>query len=332
MREAAEFLLEAVKRDQKILVLCHHNADPDAAASSLVLAEALVKLGGTAQAGAADDISSLAQSLLKAFGKELAVNPPLEQDLVVMVDTSSFAHLGDFGKKVQESGKRIAVMDHHRPVEEMKKLASFYLVQEDFPSESELVLKLLAELGVKPSPEQASLLFAGIVSDTAHFRLAKPETFMAINALLEAGADYVKIMETMRQPEDVSKRVAMLKAAGRSEIQRVQGKMVVFSELGSFEGDAAGMFLRIGADIAFVGSEEKGKVRVSGRARPEIVGREGLHLGELMEELAKHMGGSGGGHPGAASGNGSGKFVDAKKQILKLLQQRLKPREQNAQP
>jgi len=332
MREAAEFLREAVRRGQSVLVICHHNADPDAAASALVLADALNQLGGKAQAGAADDISSLAQALLKAFGKELTVDPPLEQDLVVMVDTSSFAHLGDFGEKLQEAKKRIAVIDHHRPVEEMKKVASFYLVRDDFPSESELVLKLLAELGVKPSPVQASLLFSGIISDTAHFRLAKPETFMAINTLLEAGADYTKIMAVMRQPEDASKRVAMLKAAGRSELQRVQGNLVAFSELGSFEGDAAAMLLKIGADIAFVGSEEKGKVRVSGRARPDIVGREGLHLGELMEELAKHMGGSGGGHPGAASANGSGKFSEAKKQILKLLQQRLKPREQNVKP
>ncbi|MEW6592144.1 MAG: DHH family phosphoesterase [Candidatus Hadarchaeota archaeon] len=327
MREAANFLLGAVRSGQSVLVLCHHNADPDAVASSVVLAEVLTQLGGRARAGAADDISSFAQSILKAFGREVAVNPLLDQDIVVMVDTSSFGHLGEFGKKLKESGKKIAVIDHHRPVEEMKNAAEFYLVRDDFPSESELVLKLVQELGAKPSPAQASLLLAGIISDTAHFRLAKPGTFTAINSLLEAGAEYEKVMELMRQPDDPSKRVAMLKAAGRSELHRINGNLVVFSELGSFEGDAASMFVRIGADLALVGSEEKGKVRLSGRARPELIERTRIHLGEMMEEVGKQFNGSGGGHPGAASANGEGKLGEVKKHFLKLLQQKLNPRE-----
>jgi nanoRNase/pAp phosphatase (c-di-AMP/oligoRNAs hydrolase) len=132
-------------------------------------------------------------------------------------------------------------------------------------------------------------------------------------------------MELMKPPEDPSKRIAMLKAAGRSELRRVHSRLVIFSELGSFEGDAASMFIRIGADVAFVGSEEKGKVRLSGRARTELVESAGLHLGGLMEELARSFGGSGGGHPGAASMNVEGKLEDVKKHLFKLLQQKLKP-------
>ncbi|MEW6222062.1 MAG: DHH family phosphoesterase [Candidatus Hadarchaeota archaeon] len=327
MMEAADFLLGAVKSNQNVLVLCHHNADPDAVASSAVLAEVLTQLGGNARTGAADDISSFAQSILKAFGREMVVDPPLKQDIVVMVDTSSFGHLGEFGKKLKESGNKIAIIDHHRQVEEMKKVAEFYFVWDDFPSESELILKLVQELGAKLSAEQASLLLAGIISDTAHLRLAKPGTFTAINSLLEAGADYEKVMELMRQPDDPSKRVAMLKAAGRSELHKINGNLVVFAELGSFEGDAASMFVRIGADLAFVGSEDKGKVRLSGRARAEFIERTGLHLGELMDSLGSHFKGSGGGHPGAASANGEGKLSEAKKHFLKLLQQKLNRRE-----
>ncbi|GAI32052.1 unnamed protein product, partial [marine sediment metagenome] len=75
------------------------------------------------------------------------------------------------------------------------------------------------------------------------------------------------------------------------------------------------------------GSEEKGRIRLSGRARQEILKTLGLHLGELMEELGKQFGGSGGGHAGAASMNGEGELEEAKKYLFKALQQKLKPKE-----
>jgi nanoRNase/pAp phosphatase (c-di-AMP/oligoRNAs hydrolase) len=180
---------------------------------------------------------------------------------------------------------------------------------------------------VNPTSEQASLLLAGIVSDTGHFRLAKPGTFEVVDALLKAGAEYDRVLEILKPPADDSRRVAMLKAAGRSELQRISGCLIVFSELGSFEGDAANMLVRTGADIAFVGSDEKGEFRLSGRARQELIKETGLHLGELMEEIGKQFGGSGGGHAGAASASGKGTFDEVKKQIFKMLQQKFENKE-----
>lgn len=326
MKELADFLAGAAKGGQRVLVICHRNADPDAVASAIVLADVLKKLGAKSKAGVADDITMTSQALLKTFGREIPVNPPLDVDLVVLVDTSSLEHLGEFGAKVRGAAPRLAVVDHHRAVDDMKQLSSFYFVREDFASEAELIFRLVTELGEKLTPEQASLLLAGIISDTGHFRLAKPETFEVVNALLKAGADYGRVLESIKLPEDISKRMAMLKAARRSELRRVHGSLVVFSELGSFEGDAAGMFVRIGADAAFVGSNHKEKVRLSGRARHEVLKETSLHLGEIMESLGKQFEGSGGGHAGAASMSGKGKLEDVKKSIFKILQEKLKPK------
>lgn len=327
MKALADFLAEAAKGGQRVLVLCHHNADPDAVASALVLADVLKQLGAKSQTGAADGIATASQTLLKSFRREISVNPPLDADLVILVDTSSLEHLGEFGAKLRGTAAKLAVVDHHKPVEEMKRLSSFYFVREDSPSEAELIFRLVTALGEKLTPEQASLLLAGIISDTGHFRLAKPETFEVVDALLKTGADYRQVLEALRPPEDISKRVAMLKAAGRSELHRVNRYLAVFSELGSFEGDAAGMLVRVGADVAFVGSEDKDKVRMSGRARLDVVEKTGLHLGEVMEVLGKQFGGSGGGHAGAASMKGKGKLEELKKQLFKILQQKLKPKE-----
>ena len=327
MKNVANFLAEVSKSGQRILVLCHHNADPDAVASAIVLSDVLNQLGAKSKPGAADDIATYSQNVLKMFKRDIPVNPQLNADMVILVDTSSLDHLGNFGGKLKEAQLKLAVIDHHRPVQDMKQISSFYFVREDFPSESELIFRIIRELGIKLDPDQASLLLAGIISDTAHFNFAKPETFEVVNELLKTGADYQRVNEALRPPEDPSKRVAMLKAAGRSQLRRVCGHLTVFSELGSFEGDAAAMFLRIGADVAFVGSEDKGKVRISGRARAEVLKKTGLHLGEVMEVLGKQYGGSGGGHAGAASMKGEGKLEDVKKQLYTILEKKLKSKQ-----
>lgn len=323
MKEVADFLTQAGRSGQRPVVLCHHNADPDAVASAVVLAEAMSSLGAQVMAAAADGISAISEVVLSGFNRKIEVNPELDFDLAIFVDTSSFGHLGEFGKKLRDSGIALAVIDHHRPVEEMRQLAKFYYVREDITSESELIYRILTEMGLKLTPEQASLLLVGVISDTGHFRFANPGTFSTVEGLLKAGADYNRALELLKPPDDFSRRVAMLKAAERSELQRINGRLVVFSDLGSFEGDAAGMLVRIGADLAFVGSEEKGEFRVSGRASPEFLKATGLHLGEMMEELGKQFNGSGGGHAGAASASGKGSFEEVKKQIVRMLQRKL---------
>jgi len=50
-------------------------------------------------------------------------------------------------------------------------------------------------------------------------------------------------------------------------------------------------------------------------------------LGEIMEELSKEFGGSGGGHAGAASMQGKGRLDELRKYLFKTLEQKLKPKE-----
>ncbi|HIP34761.1 MAG TPA: DHH family phosphoesterase, partial [Methanothermococcus okinawensis] len=59
----------------------------------------------------------------------------------------------------------------------------------------------------------------------------------------------------------------------------------------------------IGADVSFVVAVRKkeGEIRVSGRCRKSLSKR--IHIGEVMEEVAKRLGGEGGGHREAAGLN-----------------------------
>lgn len=321
MKEIAKVLRSLAGK--RVLVLCHHSADPDGAGSAVVLSEILTKLGADASPAAADDVSLPARQVIETFGRKMDVNPELNFDAVVLVDTSGFGHLGSFGEKVREfSGMKI-VIDHHKPSEETRRSVDFHFVCEEYTSECELVAEIAKEMGVKLEPDQASILLAGVITDTAHFRLAKPETFVRVSELLEAGADYRRVMESLKTPEDRSKRVAILKAIERSEVRRIHGFYFIFSEVGAFEGDVASTFVKVGADAAFVGSEDGGKVRMSMRASEQFLEETGIHLGEIAEELGKIFGGSGGGHPGAASMTGEGRLKDLKRNLFNLLQRNL---------
>jgi len=327
MKEIAKFLADASKKGQRILVLCHHNADPDGVGSSLALADALRQLGANAQAGASESISRVSESLLKVTGQKIVIDPPLDADMIVLVDTSSFEHLGKLGEQIKQMAPDLVLIDHHRPVEEMKQFVKFYLVREESASESELVLELIHELGVELKPEVAFLLLAGIISDTGQFRFAKSSTFEAVDFLVKVGVDYPQVLEALKLPEDPSKRIAMLKAAQRLKFYKINEKLVALSEVSSFEADAAAMLIRAGADVAVVGSQEKGKIRLCSRVREELPKETQLHLGKLMSELAKQFKGTGGGHAGAASMNGEGTLAEANKHLLKALEQMLKPKE-----
>ena len=325
MKELAKYLLDASRLGKRILVLCHRDADPDAVGSTFALAEALKQLGARTSMGSSECVSKVSQALLDALGVEIPLDPSIEADLVVLLDTSSFEHLGKLGERLKQSRVELVVLDHHKPVEEMKHYAKFHVVKEDYTSEAELVLELIERLGAKLTPQMAFGLLAGIISDTGLFRFARNATFEAVYKLLQAGADYEQVLKALRLPDDPSKRIAMLKAAQRVELHRVNEALVVISEVGSFEADAAAALVRIGADVAFVGSEEKGEVRVCARAREDLLEKTKLHLGEFMAELAKEFKGSGGGHAGAASMTGSGGLEAVKNAILKRLRQQLVP-------
>ncbi|MEM2866125.1 MAG: DHH family phosphoesterase [Candidatus Hadarchaeales archaeon] len=325
LEKAARLLLEKAREGRCVLLVSHQQADPDGVGSAVVLSEVLEELGARTEVVVPEGMNKLAQFLLERYGREVSTSPNLQADLVVMVDASSFSHLGKVGEEVRR--KPVLLIDHHLEVEGMKEEVEVAWVDEHATSSAEMILHLLREMGKEPSAEQANLLLAGILTDTAGLKLARNSTLEAVCGLIRCGADYRQLLETLKLPEDRSRRMAMLKAAQRMEIRSMGEHLVVFSELSAFEADAASVLLRLGADLSFVGSEEKGEFRISGRATPELCESTQLHLGSLMQEVGRSFGGSGGGHPGAASATGRGSLREVRRFILSQLEKTLTSKE-----
>ncbi|KXA91459.1 hypothetical protein AKJ57_01125 [candidate division MSBL1 archaeon SCGC-AAA259A05] len=328
MKELAVYLEKFGGGKGRVLVLSHPHADPDAVGSVLGLGEILESLGAKVTMGVPSNLSKLSESVLNSVNEKLAVDPHVEANLVIVLDTSSLGQLGDYRKKIEDSNSKIVFVDHHRPDEKTREKTDKYYVDEDSSSTVELILRIGQELDFHFTSKTATIMLTGIISDTGNFKFANENTFKAVTSLLEDGANYREAMEALKTPEDYSRKVAMLKAAQRLETYRSHGRWIAFSEIGAYESDAASMFVKIGADVALVASSNKDKIRISSRSRSGVSSDTHLHLGKLMSQLADHFGGTGGGHAGAAGMMVRAELETVKKEALKKVRDMLRRKEE----
>ena len=271
-----------------ILYLCHRNADPDALGSAFALKEAI---GGTI--GVIEGCDRVASQIARQLNIEFVTNPSGDYDLVVVVDTSTPAQLNGF--KLES----YAVIDHHATTS-LNESAAFYLHRNN-GSTAEIVLEVLKIMGAPIMRRTAFALISGIITDTGNFRHATSDSFKAVAELIElSGIEYSEVMDMLSSvPQDVSMRIAFLKAAQRTMIERIEDWIIVTSQVSSFGGSAASSLISLGADVAFVASKKDDVVKVSARARREAQNA-GVNLAKLMEDISVKFEGTGGGHEGAA--------------------------------
>lgn len=308
---------EALRRSRDPIVLTHHNADLDAMASALALVEAFRGLGVGAKVASPQSVSRRAQRIAEGYG--VLASPDLAgHDAIVIVDTSTMEQLAPI---VLPRGN-IILIDHHIS-NNLSEVAKVAYIDENAASVAEMVWEIIRELGVQKTPKMAELIACGILAETANFRYAKKGTFSLFAQLLDS-VDYGKIQELISSPIDVSERIARLRAAGRARVYRLGDFMAAFSEVGSFEASAARALLSAGADIAVVSCCKDKEIRISARGSGEVGKRIDLAK-DVFAKIGDVIGGAGGGHPLAASANGSRpeSLLQANKRILQLLEERL---------
>jgi len=308
-------------REKSYLLLCHHNADPDSLGSAIAFARYLKSVGvERVRIGVAQSVSSYAKRLLTLSPVPVERNPTVEEDVVVIFDTSSLEQLEPIEIP---KGKTVILIDveKERPIK-----ADIAVVDSSRTSTAEIVWELFKYLGFADE-ESARALLAGIVTDTANFRFANAKTFKAVGEILERfplqmGEIFSLVAPASDENTDNARRMAVLKACQRLEIRKFRKYIIAVSKVSAYESYACKVFLQLGADIAIVGSEKKG-VRISARAKESLV-RKGLHLGKIMEKVGPLIEGSGGGHAGAAGANGKANLDKAIKLILREIEKFLR--------
>jgi phosphoesterase RecJ-like protein len=197
-------LIEALANAKRPLIVGHVTPDADAVASVLALARAIP----SRMAMAALDLHKVAQKL--RFMMVLADVPSADAariadaDVVVVVDTAGTNRVNVEGKWEAIAKKFVVNIDHHITNPDYGKIN---WVVDSASSTSELVYKLIMAAGWTLDATTASLLYAGIHSDTGGFSLPNTtaDALHAAAALVSAGADIetigAQLCRSQRQSE-----------------------------------------------------------------------------------------------------------------------------------
>src|SRR4030042_344325 len=97
------------------LLLCHHNADPDAIGSAYAFQSLLAKCKPnlTAEIGTGQGISRLSKHILKQIPITVNTQPNVEKaNVIVLLDTNTTQQLGQLAERVTKTAAPKIVVDH----------------------------------------------------------------------------------------------------------------------------------------------------------------------------------------------------------------------------
>jgi phosphoesterase RecJ-like protein len=312
---------------KSIVLLCHHNADPDAICSAYAFAGLLrsVVPNVEVEIGAAQGISRLTKHLLQYLPIEVNSQPSVDKaDVIVLLDTNTVQQLESLAEKVKESKAPIVVIDHHASHPETEHMARISVTNEESSSTCEIVYNFYKQANVKPGENEAKALFLGISFDTRHFVLASSTTLKNIAELIDAGVNAQETLGLLSLPMDFSERVARLKASRRTRLFKVGDWIIALSHVSAYEASAARALIELGAHVAAVAGSKNGRIEISLRSSQEFNKKTGVHLGkDIAKPLGEYLHGMGGGHATAAGVNGEGDVEIGLNRCVTLLKEKL---------
>jgi len=319
-------LLDAVNA-QFVVLLCHHNADPDAICSAYAFSSLLRQSRPqiTVEVGAAHGISRLSKHLLEHLPIEVKTQPSVEKaQAIVLLDTNTVQQLNDLADTVRNSKVPIIVIDHHIVHPETEQLAKLSITDETASSTCEIVYDFYKQTGIRPGGNEARALFLGIAFDTRHFILANSSTLKSIVGLIDSGVNAQETLSLLSLPMNFSERVARLKACRRTKLFRVGEWIIALSHVSAYEASAARAMVELGAHVAAVAGERDGNLEISLRSSIDFYTKTDVHLGkDVAKPLGEYLHGMGGGHATAAGVNGKGDIELGLKRCLWLLKEKL---------
>ncbi|MEM4678846.1 MAG: bifunctional oligoribonuclease/PAP phosphatase NrnA, partial [Candidatus Jordarchaeales archaeon] len=310
------------KRGAKVAVICHQNADPDTLCSAYALKDLVSAIGYRVELSTlADEVSSVTANIAKTLNIEYSTecNDLDGYDAFIVVDAGVPEQLGKFCNA--PFIKPTLLIDHHTT--KTTRPFSAFIIDSEAAATAEIVARLFEAAKKRPSKKVSTALLVGILYDSRNFYIATAKTLRAAAFLLESGADYTLAQEILKGTMDKPEKMARLKAAKRAELIEIDGWIIAFTHVGSYEASAGRGLIELGADVAIVGSEREGETRVSGRAAKKFFEKTGIHLGELMKEVESRIGGSGGGHSLAAGFDGEIPLDEIFKEIKEVLREKI---------
>jgi phosphoesterase RecJ-like protein len=312
---------------KQILLLCHHNSDPDALCSAFAFQGLIkrVRPNVALEIGAGGGISKLSKQLLVYIPITVNLNPRVENaDAIVLLDTNTVQQLGTLAEAVKKTAVPLIVIDHHTTHPETERMARLIVAKEESASTCEIIYSFYKEIDEKLDLNEAKALFLGIAFDTRHFVLANSSTFQTIAELGKLGVNAQETLTILSLPMDFSERVARIKACRRAKLLKIEAWIIALSHVSAYQASAARALVDLGAHMAVVAGQRNESIEISMRSTREFNKETSIHLGrDIAKPLGESLMGMGGGHATAAGVNGVGDVKTGLKSCLRLIKEEL---------
>src|SRR5918999_1164378 len=245
----------AIRANERFLVASHENPDGDALGSLLATHVALQQLGKDSEMfvpGPAPLPGEYTFLALDGVHRE----PPADhaQRVLLAVDCAKEERLGPDPSLLERAPFTIDIDHHH----DNTRFGDVNLIVAEASSTGEILADVFRELGAEITPEIAEPLYVALVTDTGRFQYANtsPKALRLAADLIEAGADWHKVFQTVYENVQFAKLKLLARALERAEIFS-GGRLVVshlrkndFADVGAAEPYSEGIidYLRASVD------------------------------------------------------------------------------------
>jgi phosphoesterase RecJ-like protein len=250
---------DAIRSNDRFLLVTHENPDGDALGSLLATKLALDQLGKDSVMYLYGDAP-----LPKEYGfmplEGVRREPPEDagERVLVALDCANEQRIGPDLTLIEDAPLTLDIDHHH----DNSRFGDLNLVVGDASSTGEVLRDVFGELGVELTPEIAEALYIAVVTDTGRFQYTNttPKALHLAAELVEAGADVHRVFQGVYESIEFAKLKLLARALERAQIYE-GGRLVVsyllrsdFTELSAAEAYSEGIidYLRAveGAEMA----------------------------------------------------------------------------------
>ncbi|MBI4503443.1 MAG: bifunctional oligoribonuclease/PAP phosphatase NrnA [Gemmatimonadetes bacterium] len=208
-RTAARALARMLKRDLRVALITHVNADGDGCGSEVglwhLLAARGIRVAITNPTPYPERYRFLLRGVEHADKTSQALKHVERADAIIVLDISDLGRLGQLGPAVAAAGVPVACIDHHMTDGSLP--PGPRLVDAKACATGELIYDLARSLGWPLRPDAARALYVAMMTDTGGFRFSNtsPRCLQVAAHLLQHGVD----------PEQVYTEVYATSSEGR---------------------------------------------------------------------------------------------------------------------
>ncbi len=239
-----ETIAEDLRAADKLVVATHLNPDGDAIGSARAMELTLLALDKDVVVYVPDACVPTEYEFIRPSTLTTEIPADVEQRTLVCVDCGNASRVKN--DELLERAQRVLNVDHHG---DNTHFGHANHVRSTASCAAQLVWELAGHLGVTPTPEFATAVYVGLVTDTGRFQYSNttPESFELAASLMRAGVDthdvFSRIFETVGYA-----RTRLLGRALERSLRSEDGLIVAthlrqvdFDECGATEDDAEGI-------------------------------------------------------------------------------------------